>query len=172
MDQGMLTGSVFIDLKKAFDTVDHDLLIEKLSRYGIRNSELSWFKDYLKNRSQVVQYENSFPEPSKISTGVPQGSVLGPLLFILFINDLPDCIVRCSILMYSDDTVLFFSAKRPEVIESTINSQLVILNGWLQNNFLFLNVKKTEVVLFGTSGNLAKVDEFTITIGQQQIKCV
>ncbi len=172
MDQGMLTGSVFIDLKKAFDTVHHDLLIEKLSRYGIRNSELSWFKDYLNNRSQVVQYENSFCKPSKISTGVPQGSVLGPLLFILFINDLPNCIVKCSILMYADGTVLFFSAKRPEVIESTLNSQLAILNDWLQNNLLFLNVKKTEVVLFGTSGNLAKVDEFTITIGQKQIKRV
>jgi hypothetical protein len=103
---------------------------------------------------------------------VPQGSVLGPLLFILFINDLPDCIVKCSILMCADDTVLFFSAKRPEVIESTLNSQLAILNDWLQNNLLFLNVKKTEVVLFGTSGNLAKVDEFTITIGQKQIKRV
>ena len=76
MDQGTLTGSVFIDLKKAFDTVDHDLSIEKLSRYV---SELLWFRNYLHDRSQVVQYENSLSPPSRISTGVPQGSVLGPL---------------------------------------------------------------------------------------------
>ena len=172
MDQGMLTGSVFIDLKKAFDTVDHDLLIEKLFRYGVRNSELLWFRNYLHDRSQVVQYENSLSPPSRISTGVPQGSVLGPLLFVLFINDLPDCIIKCSILMYADDTVLFFSARCPKVIETTLNSQLSIVNDWLQDNFLFLNVKKTEVVLFGTSGNLAKVDNFTITIAQKQIKRV
>ena len=154
MDQGMLTGSVFID------TVDHDLLIEKLSRYGVRNSELLWFRNYLHDRSQVVQYENSLSPPSRISTGVPQGSVLGPLLFVLFINDLPDCIIKCSILMYADDTVLFFSARCPKVIETTLNSQLSIVNDWLQDNFLFLNVKKTEVVLFGTSGNLAKSGQF------------
>ena len=172
MDQGMLTGSVFIDLKKAFDTVDHDLIIEKLSRYGVRNSELLWSRNYLHDRSQVVQYENSLSPPSRISTGVPQGSVLGPLLFVLFINDLPDCIIKCSILMYADDTVLFFSARCPKVIETTLNSQLSIVNDWLQDNFLFLNVKKIKVVLFGTSGNLAKVDNFTITIGQKQIKNV
>ena len=128
MDQGMLTGSVFIDLKKAFDTVDHDLLIEKLPRYGVRNSELLWCRNYLHYRSQVVQYENSLSPPSRISTGVPQGSVLGPLLFVLFINDLPDCIIKCSILMYADDTVLFFSARCPKVIETTLNSQLSIVN--------------------------------------------
>ena len=74
--------------------------------------------------------------------------------------------------MYADDTVLFFSARCPKVIETTLNSQLSIVNDWLQDNLLFLNVKKTEVVLFGTSGNLAKVDNFTITIGQKQIKRV
>ena len=74
--------------------------------------------------------------------------------------------------MYADDTVLFFSARCPKVIETTLNSQLSIVNDWLQENFLFLNVKKTEVELFGTSGNLAKVDNFTITIGQKQIKRV
>ena len=78
----MLTGAVFIDLKKTFDTVDHGLLIEKLSQYGIDNLELLWFTDYLENRSQVVQYQNAFSMPCKISTGVPQGSILGPLLFV------------------------------------------------------------------------------------------
>lgn len=99
----MLTGCVFIILRKA---VDHSLLIEKLFRYGIRKSELLWFRDYLSNRRQVVQYENSYSAPCGISTGVLQISIFRPLLFVLFINNLPDCIVRCSIVMYADDTVL------------------------------------------------------------------
>lgn len=132
--------------------------------YGIQN--FLWFRDYLDNRSQVVQHENSFSFPCEIFTGVPQGSILGPLLFVLSINDLLDSIVRCSILMYADDTVLFFSAKCSEVIESTLNFELCQVNDWLQNNLLFLNVKKTEVVHFGISSNLAKVENFTTSIGQ------
>ena len=110
MDQGLMTGSVFIDLRKTSDTVDHSLQIEKLSRCGIIDKKLEWFMDYLQNRSQVVQFGNAFSEPGTISAGVPQGSILGPILFVLFINDLPNSTIRCNILMYADDTMLFFSA--------------------------------------------------------------
>ena len=147
MDQGMLTGSVFIDLRKAFDTVDHCLLMEKLQGYGVNNKELDWFSDYLQNREQFVQFGSAFSEPGSASVGVPQGSILGPLLFVLFIYDLPNTTVRCNILMYADDTVLFFSVKEVGDIERVLNMELKLIHIWLQKNKLLLNIIKTEVVI-------------------------
>ena len=100
MDQSCLTGAVFIciDLYSAFDTVDHALLLDKLQGCGIVNSELAWFRYYLSNRTQVVSYQNQLSATCAIDTGVPQGAILGPLLFVLFINGLPDPVVCCNII--------------------------------------------------------------------------
>ena len=105
MDQGQLTGAVFIDLRKAFDTVDQAVLLAKLSNMGIVGREHDWFSYYLTNRTQVVEFQGVTSAPNTISAGVPQGSILGPLLFILHINDLLQVISECSKLMYADDTV-------------------------------------------------------------------
>ena len=106
MDQGLLTGAVLIDLRKPFDTVDHQTLNNKLQSYGIMGTELSWFADYLRNRKQMVGFGSELSDPCPITFGVPQGSILGPFLFILLVNDLPLTTNHCSILMYADDTVL------------------------------------------------------------------
>ena len=98
-----LTGAVFIDLSKAFDTVDHSKLLSKLCVYGITDTELLWFTNYLADRRQLVQYRNVSSDYSVISSEVPQGSILGPLLFVIFVNDLPSIVSRCSVLMYADD---------------------------------------------------------------------
>ena len=107
MDQGLLTGAVYIDLRKAFDSVDHDLLISKLQSYGLKNTELDWFKSYILDRKQVVRIRTETSDYCPITSGDPQGSILGPLLFVLFINDLPKVLTKCQILMYADHTVIF-----------------------------------------------------------------
>jgi hypothetical protein len=122
MDQGMLTGSVFIDLRKALDTVNHDLLLKKLHGFGVTGGELDWFKDYL-TRKQLVDYLNTYSDPLPLKSGVPQGSILGPLLFVIFVNDLPNAVNSCSILMYADDTVIFYSGKSVTDIENVLSSE-------------------------------------------------
>ena len=148
-----MTGAMFIDFKKAFDTIDHGRLLSKLPCYGIRNRELAWFEDYLFGRRQFVTFKSVNSEWQTVLTGVPQGSVLGPLLFILLINDIDLQLQKSEILLYADDTVVFTSDKSCEIIESNLNSDLTNLARWFSDNQLVLNHKKgkTELVLYGTS---------------------
>ena len=107
-----------------------------------------------------------------METGVPQGSILGPLLFVLFINDLPQTVTNCTTLMYADDTVLYYSAKTVSEIEHTINSEFESISTWIRNNSLFLHHGKTECVLFGTPSKLANISTFTISLDGNPIKQV
>ena len=116
---------MFIDLRKAFDTVDHGLLLDKLTTVGVSGPEHEWFTDYLRNRTQVVEFHGVNSNPEGVSIGVPQGSILGPLLFILHVNDLPEVVSECSILMYADDTVLFYSSSQVSTIEMKLNEELL-----------------------------------------------
>ena len=111
MDRGQLTGALFVDLKKAFDTVDHSALISKLPLYGIEHAEQKWIQNYLTQRSQIACFEGKLSIEEKITYGVPQGSILGPLLFLIHINDVHLYIENCKPIMYADDTVLLFSGK-------------------------------------------------------------
>ena len=110
------TGAVFIYLSKAFGSVDHDLLINKLESYGLGNTELDCFQSYLSDRKQVVSIGKETFYYCSITSGVPQGSILGPLLFVLFTNDLSKVLTQCQILMYADDTVMYFSATDSQAI--------------------------------------------------------
>ena len=145
VNEGKLVGSVFIDLTKAFDTLSHSKLLLKLSSYGINNNELDWFKDYLFNRSQCVQYNNSLSKEEKVSCGVPQGSIVGPLLFTLFFNDFYTCLKHSRAVKYADDTVIYLAGKDTFIIESRLSADMQAISNWCTDNELILNLKKAKL---------------------------
>ena len=154
MNEGCLMGAVFVDLSKAFDTVSHSQLLSKLPSFGINGIELELFTDYLFHRKQkMVNFNSADSEKHDVTCGVPQGSILGPLLFILHFNDICDVPRKCKIIKYADDTVLYFSDKKFQVIENTLNSDFSSVADWLESNELIINLKKgkTECMLFGTT---------------------
>ena len=135
-DAGKLTGALFIDLKKAFDAVPHDDLICKLRRFGLEETSLAWMASYLTNRSQAVCVGDELSSPMPVLSGVLQGSILGPVLFTLYINDLPSFIQFSNIMMYADDTVFYLSSSSTSEIELKLNLDLANLSQWLHYNKL------------------------------------
>ena len=164
MDKGLVAGAVFLDLAKAFDTVDHSLLFEKLALSGLSNDSVDWFKSYLTNRNQLTALANTVSSFKHVPVGVPQGSVLGPLLFLIFVNDLPYCINHCEISLYADDTVIYFSSNNACDLENKLNSDLKHLCRWFNDNLLTLNVSKCKFVIYGSSSKVAKFDNVSITV--------
>ena len=148
MDHGKYTCGIFIDLKKAFDTVNHDILLKKLHHYGIRGIILDWFKSYLSNRKQTVSINGSISNYELISCGVPQGSVLGPLLFLIYINDIFNSSKVFSFHLFADDTSMLCEHKSLNELQDIVNIELSKLSKWLNTNRLSLNVKKTNFVIF------------------------
>ena len=142
MDKGQLTGTLFIDLRKAFDTVDHSTLISKLPLYGIENAAKKSVQNYIALRSQMVCFDGVSSKEEKITYGVSQGSILGPLLFLMHINDVHLCIEHCETITYADDTVLLFSDKSQAEIEWAINHDSDQLHTWLCKNGLILNLSQ------------------------------
>ena len=152
MDQGKVTGALYMDFREAFDTVSHSCILHKLPYYGITSNELAWIGDYLFNRSQLVNFNGTCSKLEYITHDVPQGSILGPLLFIILVNDLNLKLGKCELLMYADDTVLYFADKKASNIKSVLNSESDIIHQWITENCLILNLKKgkTEFVLYGS----------------------
>ena len=155
MDKGEIPFSIFIDLSKAFDTLDHDILLFKLRYYGLENIALKLFHSYLSNRKQYIKLEDVVSKVSPISTGVPQGSILGPLLFLVYMNDIATCTSLFQTIMYADDTTLVGNLSTfdndddtGKTINERINNELELLNDWLKLNRLSLNEAKTKFMLF------------------------
>ena len=135
---------VLMDLSKAFDTIDHDILIYKLKRYGIQGIALSWIRDYLTNRKQYVLFQSSESPKSNVLCGVPQGSILGPLLFLIYINDIIYSSPLLSFILIADDTNIFYSHKNFHSLITTLNSELSKVSSWFKCNKLSLNIAKTK----------------------------
>ena len=148
IDNGKFGCGIFIDLKKAFDTVNHKILLLKLEHYGIRGALLNWFESYLTDRKQYVFFNGVSSEVLGITCGVPQGSVLGPLLFLIYINNLPNISDKLQFFLFADDTNIYFDSDNLVTIEKVVNEELKKLSLWLNVNRLALNVGKTNFVIF------------------------
>ena len=123
-------------------------MLRKLEHYGIRGSLLKWIESYLKGRKQYVFYKGASSEVKEITCGVPQGSVLGPLLFLLYINDLPNISKKLNFFLFADDTNIYYESTNLKELETTVNEELKKLSLWLNINRLALNVSKTNFVIF------------------------
>ena len=151
IDQRETTVGVFLDLSKAFDTLDHQILITKLEHYGIRDVALQWIISYFSCRQQFVQINQTCSSMQTIKCEVPQGSILGPLFFIFYINDLPKASKLTEHLLFADDTSVFFSHSNPNSLETVLNNELQNIDVWLRCNKLSINIKKTNYVIFRPS---------------------
>ena len=154
IDDGLLNLVIFLDLKKAFDTVDHAVLLKKLELYGIKGLALSWFKSYLTDRQQKCSINGNLSQSCYMTHGVPQGSTLGPLLFLLYINDLPNCLQHSSARMYADDTNLTITTNTITKASETANEDLENVKQWLLANKLSLNLTKTEYMIIASNYKL------------------
>ena len=164
--------SVFIDLRKAFDTVSHDILCKKLEKYGVRTGVLNWCQNYLSNRSQCTLANGVRSTYSVIDFGVPQGSVLGPLFFILYVNDLQQALNGVKVQLYADDTVLYISHANPAVARACLQVNLNRLHKWCAVNKLTLNPSKTKMMSFGTRHSIKKAKNCRLVLDSKEIQVV
>ena len=173
IDNGLLNGVVFIDLTKAFDTIDHEIILRKMSYLGVDQATIKWFSSYLSGRTQRCSVNGKLSTARTLSCGVPQGSILGPLLFLIYINDLPNSLQNAVPRMFADDTNLTLSVKTLTELKLALAPELNNLSCWLKANKLSLNVAKTELMIIGSRQRLsAQCDDIEIRIDDQIIERV
>ena len=171
IDSGNSVGTIFLDLKKAFDLVDHDILLHKLKLYHFSNSALKLFQSYLSKRTQFVKMGGVCSTSSTINSGVPQGPILGPLLFLLYVNDLPLCI-KSNADMYADDTTIHQAGKNFVEIQETLQTDLDNVNRWCSFNNMAINPKKTTCMILCTRHSSKMNTKLNLTIGGHAIQNV
>ena len=170
-DSGLLTGMILIDLQKAFDTIDHNILLEKMIHLKFSSHVISWFKSYLSNRTFNVSINEAFSNAGNLTCGVPQGSILGPLLFLLYINDMPES-VSSDLFLYADDSCLVFQHKDVKQIENRLNKDFADLCDWFVENKLSIHFgdDKTKSILFVNKYKLKKTERLDINYNGIKIK--
>ena len=143
-------GMILIYLQKAFNTLDHPILLKKLKYIGFSPDTARWFESYLKNLNLIVSLEKSLSEPGVLNCGVPQGSILSPILFSLYLNDMKSAVANCDLRLYTDDTCLLFSNENVSSIEKHLNVDFNSLCEWFIDNKLFIHLEedKTKCILF------------------------
>ena len=168
IDKGEYTLGIFLDLSKAFDTINHKILIEKVEHYGIRGLAQHWFENYLTNRKQIVKYNEVRSKEMTLRKGVPQGSILGPILFLLCINNIENSSKLLSFILFADDTTISCSNNCLKTLNITMQTEV---SEWLNVNKLSLNIKKTKFILFRSSNEKPK-HEIKLGINNGDIKQV
>ena len=171
IDEGKFSVGIFLDLSKAFDTLNHKILIRKLEHYGIRGDAKKWFENYLHNRIQIVKYNGTQSDEMTLKSGVPQGSVLGPLLFLLYINDIQNCSKLISIILFADDTNILYSHSCLKTLNDIIQIEMNKISDWLSVNKLSINTTKTKFVLFKSKNKKYKHD-IKISVNNVEIRQV
>jgi len=169
LDKKESSLAIYCDLSRAFDTIDHEILLNKLQFYGIRGQSLDWFRSYLDQRKQYVEYDGYISNTTTITLGVPQGSVLGPLLFIIYMNDLPDNLTTARSILFADDTTLYDHNSNIDILYANMTNDLEKLTDWFWANKLSLNLSKTYYMLF-TNSRLVINNLIEIKIGNEVVK--
>ena len=171
LDNKRLGCGIFIDLQKALDTVNHMILLSKLGHYGVRGCALEWFRSYLSDRKQYVSVNGSNSDLLSSTCGVPQGSVLGPLLSLIYINDLPNASKKLTFYLFADDTNIYYESKDLSDLLKNVNKDFRLIKRWLDANKLSLNIDKTNYIIFHSFSRNVPSD-FTIKIGKKHVERV
>ena len=169
-----LTASVFLDMSKAFDNLNHDLLIKKLRHIGLSSQAILWFQSYLSSRYQTVCINSSLSDFLPVTTGVPQGSILGPLLFSVYVNDLLQSLKKCEVDSYVDETKMYlsFNTKDKDISIMDLQQNLTPIRNWCSNNSLPINPDKTKLIVFGTKQMLCHWENFKLSLlGKELTPC-
>ena len=166
------TLASFIDLKKAFDTINHNILLQKLSFFGLSITIINWIRNYLSNRRQKCSVNGMASEELGISCGVPQGSILGPLLFLLYVNDISTNLLHSNVLLYADDTVIFAKHADEGTTHQWVSADLELLYKWCNRNQLTINLSKTKLMLFGTKNMLKHCSKSDINLSGMTLQYV
>ena len=172
IDQGEIVGAIFFDLKKAFDVVNHAILLQKLESYKFDQTALNWVSSYLTNRKQCIVQNNSMSSMQPIKAGVPQGSVLGPVIFLLFINDLPLFINEAYLEMYADDTTAYFADKDKKKVETHLQNGTTKYMHWCCSNDMHIHIRKTSSMILGSRYNVSANDMLQIIADGKLLKNV
>ena len=170
IEQGLINGIALIDLSKAFDLVDHRLLLQKLEQYGITPIALKWFKSYLNDRYQVVQITSSLSNPALIKSGVPQGSILGPILFLIFINDLSSYVGSSKPFLFADDSTLISSGSDLYELSVSLKSDMTSVSRWTNHNKMSLNPGKTKIMKIYSQSKFPDLSPIIIEVNNNNVK--